>query len=238
MGQRRTLNERRLTKQQVSDLIASGAELRRDLTAALECTYANGYKNEPLVYELTGDRFLFVFDPKEPGLGGKGDIYSADQFRRLVRWTERVRDDYANGRGSSVAHWWYHSRSKHGLVGNIEPLMEELSSRMSLEREDLDRSYESLDGVSELVKTIGGEVAQQELYDHLVAYVGEVLRARTRGRWELEALENPPWPYVSADGHSRLMPINVVWSELSGLELVNLRRATANEVRRSRVTAI
>src|SRR4051812_4503772 len=115
MGLRRTLNERRLTKKQVSDLIASGAELRRDLTAALEWTYANGYKNEPLVYELPGERFLFVFDPKEPRLGGKGDIYLADQFRRLVRWTERVRDDDANRRRSSVAHWWWHSRSKRGL---------------------------------------------------------------------------------------------------------------------------
>ena len=222
----------------MSDLIASGAELRRDLTAALEWTYPNGYKNQPLVYELPGDRFLFVFDLKEPGLGGKGDVYLADQFRRLVRWTERVRDDDANARGNSVAHWWWHSRSKHALVDSVGALVEELSSRMSLEREDLDRSYESLDRVSELVETIGVEGAQQELYDHLVAYVGEVLRARTRGRWEVETLQNPPWPYVSADGHSRLMPINVVWSELSGLDLVNLRRATANEVRRARTKAI
>jgi hypothetical protein len=91
-----TLNERRLTRRQVQELIASGATPRPDLAAAFEQTFSTGHKDQPLVYELDGERYLFVFDPKEPGLGGKGDIYAADSFQRLVRWTAKVSEDYGH----------------------------------------------------------------------------------------------------------------------------------------------
>src|SRR5438093_8372692 len=78
MSRRRTLNERRLTRRQVQELIASGARPRPDLAATFKQTFSTGYKEQPLVYELEGERYLFVFDPADPGLGGKGDIYPAD----------------------------------------------------------------------------------------------------------------------------------------------------------------
>jgi hypothetical protein len=74
MARKRTLNERRLTKRQVQELIASGAQPRADLTAAFESGLLR-----PLVYELAGDRYLMVFGELS-GLGGKGDIYSATTF--------------------------------------------------------------------------------------------------------------------------------------------------------------
>jgi hypothetical protein len=100
--------------------------------------------------------------------------------------------------------------------------------------DDLDLSYQSLDIVSEYVEGIGVGRAQQELYDQLVAYVGEVLRLRIQGRWEVNSNDQNPYPYLIGAKHAPVMPINVVWKQLSGLDPVDLRSAAANEVRRAR----
>jgi hypothetical protein len=229
MAQKRTLNERRLTRRQVQALISSGARLRPDLSSALESTLL-----QPLVYELAGDRYLLVFGEQAPGLGGKGDIYAADDFHRFVRWTAKVDADAKHGRQSSVGHWAYYSALKHRLTANIDALVAQLRSAMSRTADDLDFSYQSLDVVSAYVEGIGVERAQQEIYDHLVAYVGEVLRLRIQGRWEVNSVDRQPYPYLVGAMHDPTMPINVVWQELSGLAPVNLRAAAANEVRRTR----
>jgi hypothetical protein len=229
MAHKRTLNEGRLTKRQVRELISSGARPRPDLSVAFESTLL-----QPLVYELEGDRYLLVFGDQVSGLGGKGDIYSADDFGRFVRWTAKVHEDAKHGRQSSVGHWAYYSVLQHQLTSNIEPVVAQLRSAMSRTADDLDLSYESLDIVSEYVERIGVERAQQELYDHLVAYVGEVVRLRIQGRWEVRRDGPQPYPYLVGAMHDPTMPINVVWGELSGLAPVNLRAAAANEVRRKR----
>jgi hypothetical protein len=72
MARKRTLNERRLTRRQVEELVASGGQPRPDLTAALHDALL-----QSRVYELPGDRFLLVFGDVS-GLGGKGDIYAGD----------------------------------------------------------------------------------------------------------------------------------------------------------------
>jgi hypothetical protein len=229
MAQKRTLNERRLTKRQVQDLISSGARPRPDLAAALASALL-----QPLVYELAGDRYLLVFGEQVPGLGGKGDIYAADDFHRFAHWTAKVDEDAKHGRQSSVGHWAYYSALKHRLIANIDTLVAQLRSTMSRTADDLDFSYQSLDVVSAYVEGIGVERAQQEIYDHLVAYVGEVLRLRIHGRWEVNDRDWQPYPYLVGAVHDPTMPINVVWQELSGLAPVNLRAAAANEVRRKR----
>ena len=105
---------------------------------------------------------------------------------------------------------------------------------MSRTADELDLSYQSLDVVSAHVEGIGIERAQQEIYDHLVAYVGEVLRLRIQGHWEVNNTDWQPYPYLVGAKHDPTMPINVVWEQLSGLDPVNLRAAAANEVRRKR----
>src|SRR5262249_37121187 len=93
MARKRTLNERRLTRRQVQELIASGAQLRTDLTAALDDVAL-----QMRVYELPDDCFLLVFGEV---LGGKGDVYAGDDVRRFVRWTAKVGEDARHGRQSS-----------------------------------------------------------------------------------------------------------------------------------------
>jgi len=229
MAPKRTLNERRLTKRQVQDLISSGALPRPDLSVAFEPTLL-----EPLVYELEGDRYLLVFGEQVRGLAGKGDIYAADVFRRFMGWTAKVEEDAKHGRQSSVGQWAHYSALKHRLITNIDPLVAQLRSTMSQTADELDFSYQSLDVVSAYVERIGVERAQQEICDHLVAYVGEVLRLRIQGHWEVTNSNRQPYPYLVAAMYDPTMPINVVQQELSGLAPVNLRAAAANEVRRNR----
>jgi len=166
--------------------------------------------------------------------GGKGDVYSGDDFRRFVRWTAKVDEDARHGRQGSVRHWAHYSPLKDRLTSNIDALVAQLRSAMSRTSDDLDFSYQSLDVVSEYVEVIGVERARQELYDHLVAYVGEVLKARIHGRWQLRRDHPQPHPYLVGAKHDRTMPINVVWQELSGLAPVNLGTVAANEARRTR----
>jgi hypothetical protein len=211
MARKRTLNERRLTKRQVQELISSGARPRPDLTAALDSAL-----------------------PQSRVYGGKGDVYSGDDFRRFVRWTAKVDEDARHGRQGSVRHWAYYSALKDRLTSNIDTLVAQLRSAMSRTADDLDFSYQSLDVVSEYVEVIGVERAQQELYGHLVAYVGEVLKARIHGRWQLRRDHPQPHPYLVGAKHDPTMPINVVWQELSGLAPVNLGTVAANEARRTR----
>jgi len=216
MAHKRTLNERRLTKRQVQELISSGARPRPDLSVALEPTSL-----QPRVYELEGDRYLLVFGEQIPGLGGKSDIYAADAFRRFVDWIAKVDEDAKHGRHGSVADWAHYSALKHRLIANIDTLIAQLGSTMSQTTDKLDFSYQSLDVVSAYVEGIGVARAQQEIYDHLVAYVGEVLRLRIRGHWQVN--NNSPWqpyPYLVGAMHDPVMPINVVCQELSGLDPV------------------
>jgi len=232
MAGRRTLNEQRLTRRQVEELIASGPEPRADLTAALNETVL-----QSRVYELPGDRFLLVFG-EVSGLAGKGDIYAGDDFRRFVRWSAKVDEDAKHGRQGSTDHWAFYSPLKDRLILSIDALVTELRATMSRTPDDLDFSYRSLDLVSEHIEAIGIERAQHELYDHLVAYVGEVQRSRIGGRWAIRTDERQPYPYLAAPKYDPVMPINVVWHELSGYAPVNLRASAANEVRRKRAPGV
>ncbi len=228
-GSKRTLNQRRLTKRQVKELISSGALPRPDLSVALEPTSLH-----QSVYELEGERYLVVFGKTVAGLAGKGDIYAADVFHGFARWLAKVGEDAKHGRQSSVGHWAYHSAHKHRLTENIDPLVAQLRSTMSKTKDELDLSYQSLDVVSAYVEGIGIERAQREIYDHLVAYVGEVLKLRIQGHWEVNDRDWQPYPYLVGAMYDPVMPINVVWEQLTSPDLGNLRAAAANEVRRKR----
>lgn len=232
MPARKTLNQKRLTKKQVAELIAAGAQLRQDLMDRLAETYADGSRSGPTVYELPDDRFLYVFDPTILP-GGKGDLYPGDYFRRFVRWCEQVNEDAKHGADNSVGHWTYHTRHHCQLVDLIEPLVADLATELDLDPALLDKSYPSLDRVSERVEAMGVESAQKTLYDSLVAYVGEVLRQRVGGEWRVDRLDHQHYPYVRSPTRGVLMPINVVHDQLQGLDPVDLRTETANEVRRA-----
>lgn len=233
MAKKQCLNPKRLTKKQVQEIIETEGKLQEEFTAFFGETYATGYKDQPLVYELPNDRFLYVFDSKELRLGGKGDIYAKDYFLSWMRWLQKVRDDCANGRGSSCEHWRYYSKHKSELIYKIDQLIEELAEKLEITPSLLDFSYLSLDFVSSKADNYGLDLIQTDLYDNLVAYVGEILRQRVDGQWAIDdSVEDHTYPYIIKNVNKFLMPINVVWEELDELQPMNLRTRTTNEIRR------
>jgi hypothetical protein len=78
------------------ELISSGTRPRPDLSGALASTL------QPLLmYQVAGDRYLLVFGEEASRLAGKGDIYTADDVYRFVRWKAKVDEDAKQGRQSS-----------------------------------------------------------------------------------------------------------------------------------------
>ncbi len=226
------LNSKRLTRRQVQELIALEGKLHQEFTNILEETYMTGYKNQPQVYELSDDRFLFVFDPKEMSIGGRGDIYTRAYFSLSIRRTQKVREDHANGRIHTTDHWIYYSKYKEQLVNKIDELIDELGNCLDVSRDLLNFSYRSLDILSSKSEDYGLEKVQAELYDNLVAYVGEVIRRRLKGHWIVrESYQGHQYPLIDIkDGVS---PILVVWQCLNEIEQINLRKACTREIRRA-----
>jgi hypothetical protein len=91
MGQRKCLNEKRLTKKQVQELVEKEGQLHNEYTAFFQETYASGHVKRDLVYELPDDRFLYVFDQQDISTPGKGDIYAKAYFLKWMVGTPSKR---------------------------------------------------------------------------------------------------------------------------------------------------
>ena|SRR6478735_2503128 len=233
MAKSKALNDKRLTRKQVLEIIRTEGRFHDEYSSVFKETYADGYVKQDKVYELPGDRFLFVFDEKDPSLPGKGDIYSKEYFDRFIKWSLRIEEDAILGRASSVDHWRYYSKFKAEILEHIDELLVGLSERLLIAPELLNKSYASLDLVSKACEECGVENVINDLYDHLVVYVGEVIKSRVSGHFMINEMNSGGrYPYVAIDIKKiQYMPVNVVWTCLGGLEPVNLRKAAADEVR-------
>ena len=249
MKKKNCLNSKRLTRQEVQKLVATEGKFHAGFTEGFAQIYPTGYKNQPLVYELPENRFLFIFDPQETGLGDKGDIYGGEYFLRWVRSLKRSQQDLARGCYSSATHWYYYSQSKENLIPQIAFLISDLAVKLAIAPQQLDFSYSSLDIITQKAESYKAPANSSnldydphsdlinDLYDNLVAYVGEVIRQRIKGEWKISDLsmdESSPckYPYIRPESKKVLMPISVVWQELIGLLPMNWRQETANEIRR------
>ena len=252
MKKKNCLNLKRLTRLQVQHLVATEGKFHPEFTNCFTKVYATGYRNQPLIYELTNDRFLLVFDPTERALGGKGDIYSKEYFLRWVRSHKRHQQDLARGCFGSTSHWYYYSQHKENLIDQIDFLVADLGTKLAIDPQQLDFSYPSLDIITQQTEkykcppnTLSTDHDPQpdlvqDLYDNLVAYVGEVLRRRVTGQWAISDLSMDQsgankYPYILQEPGKIFMPINLIWQELIGELPFHWRQETANEIRRVRL---
>lgn len=227
------VNKKRLSKKEVKALVDAEGELDSAMTAVFR-EKRNGHTDEPKVYKLSGNRYLYVFDERDISLPGKGDIYTEEEMLRHIEWLEDVRAISARGGGNSVGDWRYYSKLDNELITHVDELVQQLSEVSNAAQTDLDYSYKSLNQVSRYLKSIGYKQARTELFDHLVAYVGEVLRLRSGGRWHI-ALESIESGYPCILGPTErdgiMMPINAVWTALDAFGQCELRQPTINEYR-------
>lgn len=234
------INDKRLTKKQVSEIIKNEGKLHEEYTKVFEKQNASGYIKQDKIYELSAGQYLYMFDDKGGIAAGKGDIYPEEYIVKLVKWTQRVRDDYANNRGNSVSHWRFYSKYKDVFTDNVQKLVIELAERLEVDIKKLDCSYESLDFISNWCRQYEVEQLFEEAYDNFVAYVGEVIKKRVNGFWAVNhsAFAHDIYPFISINSKRiQYMPINVVWRALDEIEDFDLRKEAANEVRRNALSA-
>ena len=233
MGCFKTLNETRLTKKQVQEIIKSEGRLHEEYTDFFTESYDNGYIKRDLVYELPNNRFLYVFDPNGVSIPGKGDIFSKELFIKRIERSKRIKEDIKHQRSSSVSHWRYYSKNKNNLITLTESLIDELAQNLNIDRNKLDKSYQSLDLVSHQCQAQSLEYLFTNLYDNLVAYIGEVIRERIKGEWAINKTHaGGEYPFISLGlKNVQHMPINAAWTAMTGIDPIDFRKETTSEVR-------
>jgi len=233
MGQKRTINKKRLTKKEVKDIVSSGATLDQEFTKFFEQTFATGEIQKDLVYRLPANQVLYVFADNDISSPGRGDIYAFAYFLKWIKQIKRTNKNYELNRGSSVEHWRYYSKNGVKIIDNNDKLVEELSEKLQISKAKLNVSYESLDLISDKLNSLDLDFIFENLYDNLVAYVGEVIKQRVQGHWEINTTHyGGDYPFISIDlKNVQYMPINAVWSSLNEIDPHDLRKEAANEVR-------
>lgn len=225
------INQKKLTKQQVNELITKQGKLREDLFEEFcQRDFKGDVFEQDIVYEINDGNFLVIRDPKIKREGGKGDIWKADFMNRFVKWSIRIKEDYKNNRASSIDHWKFYTKFGKKLPLKVHGLIEDFKAEFLLTEKDVDFSYKSLDKISELIESVEIEKRFTKYYDPLIAYVGEVIKKRVKGEWKIDELFNNP--YIGTENSNVVLnPINIVWKQICGIQKMDLRKETTNEIR-------
>lgn len=228
------VNKRRLTKKLVKEEISNGSEFREDLSGLFsKATSFGNYIESPKVYELKTGNFLYVFDENDISIAGKGDVYTPEIFQRIIKKYKRHIADRDKPIGSSVTMWRYFSKIGNDVINRIEELKSALANELNVNEQNLDFSYKSLDIINDKLSALEIEEIREKYYDHLLAYTGEVIRRRLGGEWQLnEKFAGDNYPYIDIGiERCQLMPLNVLAEEFTKIMELDLRKATANEIR-------
>lgn len=173
----------------------------------------------------------------------------------------RVLDMFSNGRGRlfesqedfNVEVQRYQelkiTPSRHVLKGrlpqgkdfiqHVSQLVNELAILLKIPRDDLDNSEASLDKVDMKVKRIGrAKSLEVPIFPALVAYIGEVMRQATNGKWEMRQAYSDkeiwePW-IIDPEGRS-CNPFLAVYDELAEQYPFSIRGATGGRIISRRV---
>jgi len=230
-AQRVTLNEKPLSRKETLKLAAEEGILHERYSEILTDRFNGKIVTLRRAYTLPGDRILYIRDV-EGKYDGKGDIFTAAYFEKFVNHLERMKADIAHGRTSNIAHWHFYSVHQTQLIARIPRLLKELVEGLDMKPEALDLTPASLDLLSTKIRETDMNRVLTTLYDHLVAYTGEVMRKHAKGAmdWALEPDFHFPviatrYPNVSFN------PVNLVWEELTSMQEVNFRKAYGKELR-------
>lgn len=184
------------------------------------------------VYELRDGNYLYIRDVNAT-YDGKGDIFPKVYFEKFVQRMKRMEEDSENGRTSNIGHWMFYSKNKTELIQLVPKLITDLSDFFKIDESQLNFSTKSLDTLSEFVKKVNIEVIFENIYDNLIAYLGETFRnnLKMECKWMLEP--NFGFPVLSSKEENIFYsPIGVVWEELVISDEFDLRKGYGKESRR------
>jgi hypothetical protein len=228
------MKRKRLSKKEVQEILTKGATLHQDYTVQIKSTTVTGVEFNPKIYVLPDDTFLWVFDgefyPK-----GKGEIFTRQEIEDYFILRERNKENRKIRKGNAGDNWHFYTKYGATLIENIDNLINDLADKLHIPKAQLDFSYNSLDIVSDKLKPLGIEETMKNYYDHVVAYIGEVIKRRVDGFWEVNTTHaGGDYLYIAVKEvvHLHYMPTNVFWSDMTPSTFINLRKTTADEVRR------
>jgi hypothetical protein len=226
------INKKRLTKKKVKEEIENG-NFNKELSDFFSDATSIINKEFPKVYDLSNGNFLYVFDEKDFSIGGKGDIYSAENFQKIIRFYSILISDRKKDITSPNRMWKYYSKLGNKLIHQIEELKIEISTHLNIKENQLDFTYKSLDFLSDSLKNLENEEIRKKYFDHLVAYIGEVQRKRVNGKWNIKKPNSGGEDIFIDVGNERcnLLPINIVECELRKIGEIDFRKATTNSLR-------
>jgi hypothetical protein len=156
-------------------------------------------------FDLAGGRVLLLLDD------GNGRLYESKKAlqamldegaRRAARGPESLCHDFPQGRA---------------FAEQIPQLVRQLAKELHLDPAQLDGSEKSLDKVDKALWRMNPERAlSPEVFAPLTAYVGEVLRKATQGRWEMRRASDADktWEPWIVDPSGRSCPPFLIYKEI------------------------
>jgi hypothetical protein len=162
---------------------------------------------------------------------GSANLYaSADDYRALLASVEKI----------SQAKWQHPLGTRfsdgQAFIKAVPQLVQQLPAKLGFKVSALNRSLESLDHIDRAAGQLGGPECLDDpaILAPIVAYVGEVLREATGGRWEVRPSQGPggedSWHPVIVGANGREYPTFVVFKEL--LESGSIRARISYDVAR------
>ena len=164
---------------------------------------------------------------------GSANIYaSADDYRALLAsieehsrlpWQHPLGTEFADG---------------HAFIKAVPKLVQQLPAKLRLQASSLNRSIESLDHIDRAAARYGGPECLDDpaILAPVVAYVGEVMREATLGRWEVAPWLGPggeeSWHPVIVDADGQQYATFVIFKEL--LESGSIRARVSYDIARPR----
>ncbi len=222
----------KLSKKDAFELSNSEGILNEEYTDFLTEKFDSGNFILNQVFSISDNRILYIVEVNQKGRG-QGTIYEKQYFDNFILKLKRMKDDKENGRNSNIQHWLFYSLWKNSIINKVDELCNQLAEKLEVNLNQLDYSTKSLDLLSKLVFDFGNEKAMNEIYDNLVAYIGQVIivNSKKESNWNLESNFN--FPIITTEFKElNFNPINIVWEELTNYDQIDFRKAYGKETRR------
>jgi len=165
---------------------------------------------------------------------GSANIYaSGDDYRALLasieenshlKWRHPLGTRFSDGQA---------------FIKAVPQLVQQLPAKLRLKASNLNRSIESLDHIDRAAARFGGPECLDDpaILAPIVAYVGEVMREATSGRWEVRPWLGPggedSWHPIIVGANGQQYPTFLVFNEL--LESGSIRARVSYDIARPRL---
>lgn len=176
------------------------------------------------------------------------DSYQNDRGQALIILAGRTGANLCDNRDALLAYYQEAGEEPptHLLEGRfpydasfpeeVPRLVNVLAVVLGVERSALDMTERSLDLVEDTVRRIGYEkFLSEDLFPALVAYVGEVIRNATEGRWHMERAGDVWEPWIRGRDGRTHPPFAIVFRELNAGERGSIRGAVNGQIRAHRL---